>query len=88
MQLGEHELILEAPDLVVIRVRGSVTPYEVEKISQLIKEAGQNGTAYILTIIETATFKDLQKLDDTLQKQFEGCRRSPMLSLAPIFACG
>ena len=55
MQVGE--VSLEAPDLVVIRVRGSITPDEVEKVALLLKQAGGNGTAHILTLMETATFE-------------------------------
>ncbi len=57
MQVGELELTLEAPDLIVIQVRGSVTAADVELIAQMLKERGESGTAYILTILETAKFE-------------------------------
>lgn len=57
MQVGAHEVSLEAPDLVVIRVRGPATASEVTKITEIVKETGRTGTGYILTILETAEFQ-------------------------------
>lgn len=57
MQVGELELTLEAPDLIVIQVRGSVTTADVELIAQMLKQRSEAGTAYILTILETAAFE-------------------------------
>lgn len=57
MQVGAHELSLEAPDLVVIRVRGPANSLEVETIAKLLKESECTGTAFILTVLETAHFQ-------------------------------
>lgn len=57
MQVGAHELSVEEPDLVVIRVRGPARASEIHKISQLLRATGKRGTVYLMTHLETAEFE-------------------------------
>jgi hypothetical protein len=56
MQVGPHEVLIEAPDLVVFWIRGDIAVEEIEVVAHAIVDAGRGSTAYVMSVIVTPGF--------------------------------
>ncbi|TKD13281.1 STAS/SEC14 domain-containing protein [Polyangium fumosum] len=52
MRAGAHDIDIEKPDLVVLRIRGEIFPADAEAFGTAMKSHLRAGTGFILSIVE------------------------------------
>ncbi|MDI1443341.1 hypothetical protein [Polyangium sp. 6x1] len=52
MKVGEHDIDVEKPDLVVLRIRGEIDPAAAEAFGAAMKAQSGAGGAFILSLVE------------------------------------
>ncbi|MDI1476956.1 hypothetical protein [Polyangium sp. y55x31] len=53
MRAGAHDIEVETPDLVVLRIRGEIFPPDAEAFGTAMVEQARGGTGFILSIVES-----------------------------------
>jgi len=57
MKVGKHEMEIEEPDFIALRVRGKITVPETEVLAKALVQHRRGDTVYLVSVIETSSFE-------------------------------